>query len=387
MLIGVEQTTETDGPCLATFPFLPHGRAQRLYRTSLSAKPGFKSIRSKLYHDDKGPLMSSLPEWILVVLMLATAAAMTLWTAGAIYYDLCGGARWGRLVAVGWVLGVVVLFVSWQPLWQPFIVLLATTALFLVWWFGQKPSQDRDWDPTVAVLPRAVRKDDAITIENIRNFEYRALDDYTPRYETRTFHLANLKAGDIVFFNWGSRWMSHPVLVFDFGPDGRICMSIEVRYRRNQDYSFFRSIYRQQELIFVAADERDVILRRTKCGPSQEALMYHFIASPDELRAAFFDYVEAINQLHDTPRWYHGLCANCTTTFYRLPNSRFRVDLRVIANGRLDRALYEAGRLDRTLPFDELRKTARLNAIANSAPEHGFGDHIRRELERHRHER
>jgi Domain of unknown function (DUF4105) len=146
-------------------------------------------------------------------------------------------------------------------------------------------------------------------------------------------------------------------------------------------------MYRQQELIFVVADERDVILRRTKCGPSQEALLYHFHANPEELRATFLDYIDAINSLYDKPRWYHGLFANCTTTFYRLRNSRFRIDWRVIANSRLDQALYEDGRLDRTLPFQELRKLATLNSIANSAPEVGFGNHIRRELERRRHER
>jgi hypothetical protein len=81
------------------------------------------------------------------------------------------------------------------------------------------------------------------------------------------------------------------------------------------------------------------------------------------------------------------LCANCTTSFYRLPNSRVRLDWRVITNGRLDRALYEDGRLDQTLPFEELQQRAYLNEIANQAPEDGFGDHIRRELEENRHER
>ena len=81
------------------------------------------------------------------------------------------------------------------------------------------------------------------------------------------------------------------------------------------------------------------------------------------------------------------MCANCTTTFYWLPNSRFRLDWRVIVNGQLDQAFYEDGRLDRTLPFEELKRLAYLNDIANNAPEAGFGDHIRRELERHRHER
>jgi hypothetical protein len=56
-----------------------------------------------------------------------------------------------------------------------------------------------------------------------------------------------------------------------------------------------------------------------------------------------------------------------------------------LANGRLDRALYESGLLDRSLPFHVLRRIAYLNDVANSAPEAGFGDHIRRELEKRRH--
>ena len=59
----------------------------------------------------------------------------------------------------------------------------------------------------------------------------------------------------------------------------------------------------------------------------------------------------------------------------------------MLANSRLDKALYEAGRLDRTLTFQELKRIAYLNDIANSAPEDGFGDQVRRELERRRHER
>jgi hypothetical protein len=328
-----------------------------------------------------------IPDWIAPALMFAGAAVVTLWMVGVIYYDICRATRWGRVLAPGWAVGVLSLFAVWQPHWQPFAVLLGAAALSVGWWLRQKPSHDRDWDPSVAVLPRAVRAGDAVTVANVRNFEYRSLDDFTPRYETRTFHLANLRAADVIFFNWGSPWMSHPVLVFDFGPDGRVCVSIEVRYRKGQVYSVLRSFYRQQELIFLVADERDVILRRTKCGRNQEAHLYRFNASAEELRTVFLDCIDAVNRLYETPRWYHGLCANCTTSFYRLPHSRFRCDWRVIANGRLDRALYEDGRLDRTLPFPELRRIASVSEIANRAPEDGFGDHIRRELERRRRER
>lgn len=322
-----------------------------------------------------------------VGLMLAAAVGVTLWMAGAIYSDVAGGSRRGGLLAAVWLIGVAAVFVVWEPLWQPFVALLAVFGLFLLWWLRLKPSHDRDWDPAVAVLPRAVRDGDTVTIENVRNFEYRTLEDFTPRYETRTYRLANLTGLDIIFFNWGSAIMSHPVLVFDFGPDGRVCMSIEVRYRRGQGYSILRSLYRHYELIFVAADERDAILRRTKYGPSQEAHLYRMKTNPEELRATFLDYVGAINDLYRSPRWYHGLCTNCTTSFYQLPSRRWRLDWRVLANARLDRALYAAGRLDRTVSFEQLRRTARLNDLANDAPADGFGDHVRRELERRRDDR
>jgi hypothetical protein len=328
--------------------------------------------------------MVGFADTLLAVFMLASAGLITLWMAGAIYYDWCQEARFSCLLAGAWILGTLLLFAAWQPLWQPFAVLLAVAALFLAWWLRQKPSQDREWDAAVARLPWGTRVDEAVTIENVRNFDYRSPQEFTARYQTRTLRLANLQSADILFFTWGSSWMSHPALVFDFGPDGRICVSIEVRYRKGQKYSVLRSIYRQQELTFVVADERDVILRRTKHARNQNARMYRMNASAEELRHVFLDYLEAVNHLYDQPRWYHGVCANCTTTFYRLPHSRFRLDWRVLANGRLDAALYQSGRLDRTVPLPELRRISHLNEIANRAPEEGFGDFIRRELDERR---
>ena len=328
--------------------------------------------------------LSGTLSFLIDATALAASAAFAAWVAGAIYYDVGRATRWGRALAAAWLVGVVVLFILWQPAWQPALALAAVGALFLLWWFRLKPRHDREWDPAVAVLPRADRQGDAVTFENVRNFEYRSPTEFDAKYEARAVRLANLRGADVIFFNWGSPWMSHPVLVFDFGPDGRVCFSIEVRYRKGQAYSVLRSLYRQQELFVLVADERDVILRRTKSDRPQTAHLYRLNIPADEVRASFLDAVEAVNDLYARPRWYHGVCANCTTTFYRLPNSQRRWDWRVLANGRLDRALYEAGRLDRSLPFDDLRRAAYLTDVANAAPADGFGDYIRRELEARR---
>jgi hypothetical protein len=131
--------------------------------------------------------MDRVPEWVVLAPMLAAVAAVTLWMAGAIYYDACSAGQWGRPVATAWVVGVVTLFALWRPRWQPFVALVGATALFLVWWLRQKPSHDRDWNPAVAVLPRAIHKGEEVTIENVRNFDYRSLDDIANRAPEQGF--------------------------------------------------------------------------------------------------------------------------------------------------------------------------------------------------------
>jgi hypothetical protein len=327
--------------------------------------------------------MGDVLAWAAVAVVVVAA----LWAAGAIYYDACGGGWRGRAAAAAWLAAVAAALVLWEPLWRPLAALAVAEVLVVAWWLRLRPSHDRDWEPAVAVLPRVTRDGDAVTVHHVRDFDYPAPGEEVRRYDTRTYRLSHLAGLDVIFFNWGSRWMCHPVLVFDFGPDGRLCVSVEVRYRKGQPFAFVRSLFRQQELIVLAADERDVTLRRTLHPPRQAAHLYRLVAPPDEVRAVFLDYADSINALAATPRWYHGLCMNCTTSFYRLPSRRLRLDWRVIGNARLDRALYAAGRLDRSLPFEDLRRAAELTAVANAAPRDGFGDHIRRELERRRRDR
>lgn len=327
--------------------------------------------------------MELLDHWLTVTLMLAVSAAVALWTAGAIYYDLGDRTGWRWPLTLAWGAGVVALFTLWQPVWCPFLVLLGVSAVFLAWWLTLKPSLHREWDDTVKRLPTAEVEGDVVRLHNVWQHDYRTFTDFTPNYVIRTVRLSNLVAADILFFYWGSSLMSHPVLVFDFGPDGRVCFSIEVRFRKGQKYALLPSLYRQQELILLVTDEYDAIARRTKFGTDQ-GYLYRVTDSPEHFRAIFLDYVAAVTHLHRTPEWYNVLCANCTTRFYRLPNSRTRCDWRVLANGRLDRALYETGMLDRSVPFDVLKRTAYLNEIVKDAPRDGFGDYIREQIAKRR---
>ena len=230
-----------------------------------------------------------------------------------------GGGRW---VALAWAAGVIAMSVVWRPLWQPIVAVLGAESLFLAWWLRLKPSNDRDWDPSAALLPRAVLAGDAVTIENVRNLEYRSVDDFTPNWGKAYISSLEYQGSGCHFLRLGRR------------VEGPPCPGLRPRTRwphlhvpsrrgsrRGSNTRSFAVLYRQQELIFVAADERDIILRRTKYSERQWGYLYHLNSSPEELRVIFLDYVNMINQLHKDPRWYHVLFTNCTTSFYKLPST------------------------------------------------------------------
>ena len=318
-------------------------------------------------------LLRDLPTYV-------AALFIVLWVAGAIFFDVARATWQGVVLALAWTLLALAAFVFWQPAWKPFLLLVLLGGLFMWWWFSQQPSHFRDWDPNFARLPCVAMEGDLITIEGVRNTEYPSNADSIPQFETRNYRLSKLRGADLLIVTWGSPWMCHPMFVFDFGPDGRVCISIEVRYRVGQKYSLLRSLYRQQELMFVVSDERDAILRRTKWLAGHDLYLYRVHTDAVALRRFFFEYANSINSLAAQPRWYHGLTTNCTTSIYAQGRGHIKWDWRMLFNGALDRLMYDRQLLDQDLPFETLKKLSWVNDIANAAPADDFGDYVRRHL-------
>ena len=101
-------------------------------------------------------------------------------------------------------------------------------------------------------------------------------------------------------------------------------------------------------------------------------------------RALLLDYVQTINSLNAQPEFYNALVENCTTSIHRHivrvdPGASF--DWRLLANGYLDRSLYERQIIDTHLPFDELRTLSHINAKAKAADrDPAFSQRIREGL-------
>ncbi len=249
---------------------------------------------------------------------------------------------------------------------------LACFCIVLAWWFTLEPSNIGNWQQDVARTAWAQIDGDRVTIHNLRNCDYQTETDYANCWSDRVVYLSQLRAADLFFTNWGPRWIGHPIVSFDFGNSGHIAFSIEARYKIGQDYSAVLGFFRQYELIFVAADERDVIRLRTNYRKHEEVYLYRTTLSPEIARTVFLIYVNYLNKLRNRPEWYNALTRNCTTTLDSQIGATVSNpqpwNYQLLLNGTLDELLYERGRLVRGgLPFPELRAQAHINAAAQAA--------------------
>jgi hypothetical protein len=305
------------------------------------------------------------------MLAIIVAVLVTVWAAAAIYFD----SPFGSLRTVVAILYLVTMLTALSFLRRGHMGMMIAFAGFvivLIAWLSIKPSNDRNWKPDNAKTAFAEINGDHVTIHNFRNCDYRTEKDYTCQWEVRSFDLANLRGADLFITWWGSPWIAHPIVSFDFGEQGHVAMSIETRNEVGQSYSAIRGFFRQYTLIYIVSDERDVIRLRTNYRKDEEVHIFRTTASPPLVRKIFLDYLQRVNSLHERPEWYNALTDNCTTniavTTAEARNIRMRLDWRILLNGKMDEMLYERGAIvTGGLPPSALREQAHINAAARGA--------------------
>ena len=253
--------------------------------------------------------------------------------------------------------------------WRAMGAFAVLCAALIVFWTSIEPTNERDWQPDVAILPYATFAGDLVTVHKIRNFDYTSESDYTVAYYDKTFDLRELRSVDIVTSYWMGPAIAHVFVSFGFTGDDYLAISIEVRKSKGKAYSTLRGFFRQYELIYVAADERDVIRLRTNYR-GEDVYLYRTLASPGQARERFLEYIKAMNMLHEHPRWYNEVTANCTTSIrtQRSVNQRAPWDWRMLINGTADEMLYEDHAIATGgLPFTELKSRSLINKRAHAA--------------------
>jgi len=300
-----------------------------------------------------------------LVVVAPLALACFAWGCAALWFDgpypglLAAGFAAASAALLGWV----------RPIRRALTGFAGLFLIVILWWLSIEPSNEREWLPDVARSPTATISGDRVTIQNIRNFDYRTETDYDEHWEERTYDLAKLRGVDFFLIYWGSPWIAHTIVSWAFEDGPPLAISIETRKEKGEAYSAVLGFFRQFELYYVVADERDVVRLRANYR-GEDVYLYRLLAPAETARALLLDYLEEINRLAAKPRWYNAFTYNCTTTIRRhfqnvAPGNPF--NWRILLNGRLDELGYQRGSIDTSLPFDELKARSQINERARAA--------------------
>ena len=304
-------------------------------------------------------------------LALGIVALLNVWATAALYFDL-PFASLRTPTALTYAVVIVTLLLAFRRHWRGVAICFCVFACVLTWWLSLKPSNNRPWQPDVAQTAWAEINGDQVTIHNFRNCDYRTEGDYTPHWETRTYSLSKLRGVDLFLIYWGSPWIAHTIVSFDFGDQGHVAVSIEARKEVGKAYSAVRGFFRYNELIYTISDERDVVRLRTNYRVKEDVYLFHTTTTPQQGRLIFLDYLRRANQLRDHPEWFNALTNNCTTNISvhvadAGHRNFFRWDWRILLNGHADEMLYEHGDLAGNLLLKELKQRAYINPVAQAA--------------------
>lgn len=240
-----------------------------------------------------------------------------------------------------------------------FIVLIIICIFVLVSLFTS-PSNDRDWNDDQKILSAVEINNNLVSIKNIRNFSYASTTSYTTKYYDKSFDINKIKKVWYVVEPFsGIPGSAHTFLSFEFENDQFVSISVEIRKEKGEKFHPIKGLFNQYELMYVIADEKDVIKLRSNYRKDL-VYLYPINAPKEKVAELFLDMVKRVNKLNESPEFYNTVTNTCTTNIVEHVNkiTPKRVpffNLRILLPANSDKLAYELGLIDTTLPFEQAR--------------------------------
>ncbi|WP_244110267.1 Lnb N-terminal periplasmic domain-containing protein [Burkholderia cenocepacia] len=238
------------------------------------------------------------------------------------------------------------------------------------------------WVPEYARIARVQACGSAVTVRDVRNFRYRTRDDCVPAYYDTTFSFDAVTTVDLVVSRWTAEAIAHVFLSFGLDDGRYLAISIETRRRRGQRYSPYAGFLPLYDLVYVVADERDLIGVRTDVR-RERVYLFRADVTPATARALLMDYLQRVYALERRPEFYNTLFNNCTTNILRhvravAPDVGY--SWKVLLSGYADRYGHDLGLLDDSMPFDALKSASEIRRPAEATIDGDFSAAIRASL-------
>ncbi|MCF6174921.1 MAG: DUF4105 domain-containing protein [Victivallaceae bacterium] len=309
---------------------------------------------------------------LIFMVLVAITLALYLWSIASLSFIL----PWAWLQISGAILFALacpaaLIFI--KPRRRTFLVITGLVLVITTWQQAIPPTNDHDWQPSVARLPNIAVVGNEVRISNIRNFDYRTETDFTPRYYDRNFKLNELTSLDYILSYWDeNKAIAHSIFSFGLKNGDYLAVSVETRLSKKQKQSLLSGIFNQYELIYILADERDILRLRTNFRKEQ-VYLYRVKINQLLLQKVFVEIIKRAADLQKHPRFYNTLKHNCITTLLadlrRAQGKPYSLDYRFILNGYSDELLFDKGALiSGGMPFKQLKEHRHINQYVEKDP-------------------
>lgn len=291
-----------------------------------------------------------------------------LWGSVAIYFIILPDEHTAAITSGIFAFAIPLIFFLVPKRNLALLLIILSYVTVSLAWNNMQPSNDRDWMTSVAKSPYAITQDNLVTVHNIRNFDYQTEFDFTKNYYTKSYNLDDLESLNFLLSYWGGgTTFAHTILSFGFSNGDYLAVSAETRLEKGEPQALIKGFFNQYEMIYILADESDVIRLRTnfrKLDP-EDVYFYPTTLNKQEVRQVFEVIMSRVNKLYQQPEFYNTITQNCFTTlradFNTIAPPKNRFDWRIVANGYADEMLYENGAIDTELSFPEARQYFHIN--------------------------
>ncbi|MGB3315195.1 MAG: DUF4105 domain-containing protein [Albidovulum sp.] len=251
--------------------------------------------------------------------------------------------------------------------WAAFAVILLAAG---GWYQTIEPRDDRHWAADVAHGVTAEIDGDAVTLHNVRAFDWQDRDTAKEHWVTRHYDLTRLDSIDMFTSVWDNPDIAHLLVSFGFTDGQRVVFSVEIRREADEEFEILGGFFRKFELVLIAAEESDIVKLRTN-HRGEDVRVYPVKLDHERMRKMFLTYLDFGNALDENPAFYNTLTDNCTTTVYQLATlvqPDMPLDIRLVKSGQLPDYLDEIGGLADDISMAERRSRAAVTERAKRVP-------------------
>lgn len=269
----------------------------------------------------------------------------------------------------------ITFFITKAVLWIIALAIVLGFATHLYLKYNTTPSNIGNWSTDQAILPEVIwdANRSTVLIRNIRNFTYTSTSSYATNYYDRNIRIRDIKKVSYIVEPFqGLKGSAHTFLSFEYvdqydqSPQF-IAVSVEIRKEKGESFSPVLGLFNKYEIMYVVADERDVIKLRTNYR-KDDVYLYPIKADEAKVQELFTNILNRVESLSSKPEFYNTISNNCTTNIAAHVNAispkRLNWNYGYILPAYSDKFVYDQGLIDTTLPFEQARAKFKINEKA-----------------------